>query len=403
MALSRITLIIGSSVLLLVVVVAIALGVSSSSSSQSGVVVNGNSVTTKPGFVPTTQAPTTQAPTTRAPTTQAPTTRAPTTQAPTTRAPTTQAPTTQAPTTRAPTTQAPTTRAPTTPAPTTPAPTLPPTLVSLVSIEKPDLSNPINLAEIKIYDENGTLVKSRLSALLSPFIDNANSYPASNLVDGNMNNFAHTNQTMYKMTGGSVNAPNPRDVQFVSYVPAIKDWVFMIIDDGYLKMVNMQNTVAKYIPAGGETNPSRLFDASKWNSYNQGSVAPSSSSPGYRLISQVPTVAPFSQTNSYNSQVSVFENTRPMMLDMPANGDLKPAMATGLQFIQVQLNPPSRVSKIEIFNRTDCCQDRINGTIVKTLNPSNKVVSGSVLRGSNRVYTINYDSKSGAISSLSSA
>ena len=274
----------------------------------------------------------------------------------------------------APTTMAPTTPAPTTMAPTTPAPTVPPTLISLVSIEKNELKNTVlNLAEVKIYDENGAMIpKSRLSALLSPFIDNANSFPASNLIDEDRNNFAHTNNITYKFTGGSVDSPNPRNVEFVAYVPAINDWVFMIVDGGWLKMVNMKNTVAKYVTSEGKSDPSQIFNVNNWNSYNVSSVSPDGRQPGYRVISEVPTVAPFSpQTNSY----------------------------TGVQFMQIKISPPSRVSKIEIFNRTDCCQERIDNTIVKTLNPSNMVVSSGVLKGSSMKHTISYNSTNGVISS----
>jgi hypothetical protein len=323
----------------------------------------------------------------------------------------------------------------------------PPTLVSLVSIEKKDNTESIiNLAEIKIYDENGNLIpNSNLSALLSPAIDNQNNFPASNLIDGDMNNFAHTNFD-YKMVGGSVNAGGGqlvgKAVQFVSYVPQINDWVFMVIDDGYLKMVNLKNTVAKYTSANGQTEPTNVFNVDSWNSYNQSSVSPDGIQAGYRVISNVPTATPFSNTNMYNKQFSVYEN-RAGIIDTTSadykqgfgsgasiasasadigfasasvsfdsnlnasSGDfavgLRDNFQTGLQFIQVKLNPPSRVSKIEIFNRTDCCQDRINNTVVKTLNPNNRVVSVCVLRGSNMKHTINYDSKNGVISTYTSA
>ena len=389
-------LIIGTVAVVLLVVVFSVVATSSSSSSNS-IVVNGKTVTTKPGFVPTTMAPTTMAPTTMAPTTMAPTT------------------------------------------------TPPPTLVSLVSIEKKDNNaSIINLAEIKIYDENGTLIpNSNLSALLSPAFDNAKNFPASNLIDGNMNNFAHTNFD-YKLVGGSVNAGGGqlvgKAVQFVSYVPQIDDWVFMVIDDGYLKMVNLKNTVAKYTSANGETDPTKVFNANSWNSYNQSSVSADGIQAGYRVISNVPTATPFSNTNMYNKQFSAYEN-RAGIIDTTsadyqqgfgsgasmasASTDigfasasfdsnvkvssrdfavgLRDTLTTGLQFIQVKLNPPSRVSKIEIFNRTDCCQDRINNTVVKTLNPNNRVVSVCLLRGSNMKHTINYDSKNGVISTYTSA
>jgi hypothetical protein len=61
-----------------------------------------------------------------------------------------------------------------------------------------DISEPINIAEVQIYDENGQEMRSSLTARMSStFIDGLNSdaYPASNAIDGDANTFAQTSAT----------------------------------------------------------------------------------------------------------------------------------------------------------------------------------------------------------------
>jgi hypothetical protein len=77
----------------------------------------------------------------------------------------------------------------TTPALTTPAPTRS-SLVKTVSLERPSSGDAINLAEIFLFDEgNRPIPASNMTASLNPPLDG---YPAPNMIDGNLNNFAHT-------------------------------------------------------------------------------------------------------------------------------------------------------------------------------------------------------------------
>jgi hypothetical protein len=351
MALSKNMMIMGG-VALLVVIIVVVVSVSASGSSQSSakgesVVANGKVLPTTPGFIPTTQAPTTQAPTTAAPTTRAPTTAAPT----------------QAP-----------------------------ALVALVSLEKYTVSEPINLSEIKIYDDQNKLVPaSNLKGLATTSWFNV--YPVSNLIDGNLDSMAHTDHRTFMMSGGSIG--KNVSAQMVAYVPEINDNVFMIVDDGWLKMVNSKNTVAKYVSAGGKSNPVDIFNVKNWNSYNVGAAAKSSTDPGYRVDSV--------NTVSYEPGFDFKLKNNPAPTPVIAIQSGLAGIPPPVQFMQVAINPPVKVSKIELYNRKDCCQDRINGMVVKTLSPSNNLLSAQPLSGSKMVHTITYNSVNGAITGYSSA
>lgn len=166
-------------------------------------------------------------------------------------------------------------------APTTGAPAL----VKVVSLEKYHNNDWMNLAEVKIYDESGNLIpSSKLTPVLSPSWNNNNDFPASNLVNNNMDDFAHT---------------------------------------------------------GPDTGP---------------------------------TAKPFSSLDQ-----------------------------TVKQFMQIRIEPASKVSKIEIYNRKECCKDRINDIAVKTISQSNNVLSSVQLKGSNMVHTIKYNLSNGASSEYKSA
>ena len=362
---------------IVILVVGISLTVyfsSSSASSASSVKINGKSVEiTKAPMVPTTPAPTTQAPTTQAPTTQAPTTRAPTTPAPTTQAPTTQAPTTRAPTTPAPTTQAPTTQAPTTRAPTTPAPTTqapttraPTTItteltkkinidkkVQYISLERYD-DDPINLAEIMLFDDNSNKIDvAGLKVIESPAHP---AFPAQNLINNNMNDFAHTeagimmqNPDNYEMFGDYI--PSVIPVEHIAYVTAIGKPVMMINDGGFLKMVTSDGTQLRFISNPTVIHPSILFDESKWND-------------GYNKIDLL---------SAY--QVRLKSN-------------MKASSTSKLQYMQVILKNPLYISGITIYNRKDCCQDRINGLVVKTMNKDRQLISSLTITGCKNVPSV---------------
>jgi|688.fasta_scaffold01796_9 hypothetical protein len=63
-------------------------------------------------------------------------------------------------------------------------------LVKTVSLERPSAGDPINLSEIMMYDERNIVIPaSNMTANLNPPLDG---YPASNMIDGDLNNFAHT-------------------------------------------------------------------------------------------------------------------------------------------------------------------------------------------------------------------
>lgn len=187
-------------------------------------------------------------------------------------------------------TSVPTTNA-TTSAPTTSAPVL----VKLVSIEKYQDGGDsyLNLGEVKIYDEAGVIIPaSRLTPLLSPAFNTSNSFPSSNLLDNDLNNFATTNQS----TSG-----NPTRAPFTPFISSSLD--------------------------SGQTVK---------------------------------------------------------------------------QFMQVKIEPPSRVSKIEVYNRLTCCQARINDVIVKTIDSSNNLLSSVQLKGSNLIHTLTYNSINGSNSNYAS-
>ena len=337
MALSKKMLIIGSLVILLIVVVSVVLATVSNSSSSSSVKVNGKSVelTTAPAITstkaPTTMAPTTQAPTTRAPTTMAPTTMAPTTMAPTTMAPTTMAPTTMAPTTMAPTTMAPIDRN-----------------VKVLSLERYD-NEYINLAEILIYNEQGTKINpSDLKAIQSPGFQ-VNAYPANNLVNNNESDFAHTDKDIvvqnpenYEMFGDYI--PGVFPVQHIAYLSSIGKSVAMINDGGFLKMVTIGDTQQRFIANGNATHPALLFDESKWNTE-------------YNKITD--------RTTAYQVRLK--------------SGPTK--VPNKIQYMQLVFNTPTKLSKVEIVNRTDCCQERINGLVVRTINKSGFELSNVMITG----------------------
>lgn len=185
----------------------------------------------------------------------------------------------------------------TTSVPTTSVPTSAPVLVKLVSIEKyqdgDNLSGYLNLGEVKIYDEAGVIIPaSRLTPVLSPAFNTIDSFPSSNLLDNDLNNFATTNQS----TSG-----NPTRAPFTPFISSSLD--------------------------SGQTVK---------------------------------------------------------------------------QFMQVKIEPPSRVSKIEVYNRLNCCQARINDVIVKTIDSSNNLLSSVKLKGSNLIHTLTYNSINGSNSNYES-
>jgi hypothetical protein len=259
--------------------------------------------------------------------------------------------------TSAPTTSAPTTRAPTTSAPTTSAPTRAPvnTNVQVVSLERYD-NEPINLGEIFLYDASGVKINpSLLKAIENPA---HGSFPAAYLLDNDGNSFAHTdngigmvNPENYVMYGDAIGSDIP--VQHIAWVSSIGKQVVMINDDGWLKMATVDNTQQRYTSNGAGTHPALIFDESKWNNgYNIGGA-------GYQVkLKSGPTQVP-----------------------------------NKLQYMQIILLTPTKLSKIEIINRQDCCQERINGLVVKTINNSRQLISSIVLNGSsgsNSRFILNY-------------
>ena len=287
MALSKKMLIIGSLVILLIIIVSVVSVVVSSSSSQSSVMIPTKPQSgTIPPMVPITSPPTTtMAPTTMAPTTRAPTTMAPTTMAPTTMAPTTMAPTTMAPTTMAPTTIAPTTRAPTTMAPTTVPPTMSPTTIDaslyemyggpigpngngVIDIDKvvfvPLINQYVFVAKdspyLKIVSQDNLQARYTSDTVFDPA--KWNSYVQQSA--GNYN--IRPKASRFEMYGPYIGTT--KTVSKVVFVPSLNQYVFMIKDDGWLKMVRQDNLENRYT-AGEDT----VFDPAKWNNgYNVGSV-----------------------------------------------------------------------------------------------------------------------------------
>ena len=73
----------------------------------------------------------------------------------------------------------------------------------------------------------------------------------------------------YQLYGNNVNTNGNTQVQYITYVPEIKQNVFMAvtIDGGgvFLKMVSEDNLQARSVPALKTDVASKLFDPSKWN------------------------------------------------------------------------------------------------------------------------------------------
>lgn len=48
-------------------------------------------------------------------------------------------------------------------------------------------------------------------------------------------------------------------------------------------------------------------------------------------------------------------------------------------FLQAKLNTPQELSMIKVYNRTDCCSDRLNGVVLELYDDSDKLVDSFVL------------------------
>ena len=192
------------------------------------------------------------------------------------------APTTMAPTTRAPTTMAPTTMAPTTMAPTTMAPTtidaslyemyggpIGPNGNGVIDIDKvvfvPLINQYVFVAKdssyLKIVSQDNLQARYTTDTVFDPAKWN-NGY---NVQQPGLYNI-RPKASRFEMYGPYIGTA--KTVSKVVFVPSLNQYVFMIGDDGWLKMVRQDNLENRYT-AGENT----VFDPSKWNNgYNVGSV-----------------------------------------------------------------------------------------------------------------------------------
>ena len=81
-----------------------------------------------------------------------------------------------------------------------------------------------------------------------------------NIADGHYNVIKYSD---YEMYGFGISSP--KTVQAVSYDPTINQLVFMIIDNGLLKMVSQDNTQSRNKQV---TATDTVFSAYQWNSFN---------------------------------------------------------------------------------------------------------------------------------------
>ena len=143
--------------------------------------------------------------------------------------------------------------------------------------------------------------------------------------------------------------------------------------------------------------------------YNEsGVIIPSSNltsvlSPLYNSVNSFPS------SNLFDNSLTTFTSTNKSISGNQSRAPFIPFISSLLdrgqiirQFIQVKIEPPSRVSKIEIYNRSDCCQARINDVIVKTIDSSNNLLSSVQLKGSNLIHTLTYNSINGSNSNYTS-
>ena len=73
------------------------------------------------------------------------------------------------------------------------------------------------------------------------------------------------NPADYQMYGGWIMDPGNLPVQYIAYVPEIKQRVYMTMTGGSLKMVSEDNKHARYIELKEGDVASKVFDPSKWN------------------------------------------------------------------------------------------------------------------------------------------
>jgi hypothetical protein len=185
----------------------------------------------------------------------------------------------------APTTMAPTTRAPTTMAPTTVPPTMSPTTIDaslyemyggaigpngngVIDIDKvvflPLINQYVFVAKdstyLKIVSQDNLQARYTTDTVFDPAKWNMYNVQQPGLYN------IRPKASRFEMYGPYIGTA--KTVSKVVFVPSLNQYVFMIGDDGWLKMVRQDNLENRYT-AGENT----VFDPSKWNNgYNVGSV-----------------------------------------------------------------------------------------------------------------------------------
>lgn len=276
-------------------------------------------------------------------------------------------------------------------APTTPAPPPP---VKVVSLNIPfftysvgDLSMPyanFPLTSIKIYDNNGEVPSSDISTITNykggPCYFIMLGRSLKKCVEAQSPSVWDNLKSLF--TGTELNTSTPAgcsaNPQLIKYVPQIKDNIVAVVEDNVLKMVNLQNTVAKTYPALGKSNARDAFDINNWDSYVTTVVANDQNSSGIRLglVGMKPDVKPL--------------------------GRYPYPIAPPVLFKQYVLSPPRPITKI-VFNVDEQMLRSIGHSgnpflDIYTLSPEDRynnmnIMSLKTLYGINSIYTINYDSK----------
>lgn len=62
----------------------------------------------------------------------------------------------------------------------------------------------------------------------------------------------------------------------------------------------------------------------------------------------------------------------------------------GKQWVKIDLGDEKIIDYIKIYNRTDCCKDRINNAEVQILNKDETVVASNKVDGSKNKYIITF-------------
>ena len=309
-------------------------------------------------------------------------------------------------------------------APTTSAPTTSAALVKTVSLEKP-MGGPdyhMNLAEIELYDaQNNKIPVSNLTASLSPPYTTSAWGAASNLLDGDYTNFAHTDaQGSATLQYMRIVLTNPSSLSriFITNRPVAQERINRVsvrtIDINNLELSktvlsNSGNTYTlTYDPISGSntgvTNtPTALvlvktvslekpmgggddggMNIAEIELYDAQNIKIPVSNLTASLNPVYDTASNYAASNLLDGSPDTFAATN--QVDTSAT----------LQYMRVVLTNPSSIGRVVVTSRTYCCKARINGVSVRTMDINNAELSKTVLSGSGGTYSLTYNPISGS-------